>query len=65
MRRQARQSVLRQTRSPGLSRLAIVATVTQPAAIRAILECVGLPARPPPMAAAREPEQPELDFHEA
>ena len=42
-------------------RLRIVATVTRPAAIRAILECVGLPARPPPAAPARESDQPELD----
>ena len=43
-------------------RMRIVATITQPEVIRSILECVGLPARPPPLAPARELEQPEFDF---
>ena len=45
-------------------RLRIVATITQPEAIRAILECVGLPARAPPLAPARELEQREFEFPE-
>ena len=44
------------------ARLKIISTVTTPSAARAILECLGLPARPPPLAAAREREQGELDF---
>ena len=43
-------------------RMAIVATITQPEVIRAILECIGLSARPPPLAPARPLVQPELDF---
>ena len=35
---------------------------TTPSAVKAILECLGLPARPPPLAAAREREQGELGF---
>ena len=38
----------------------IIATVTDPAAVREILTCIGLPARPPPVAAARAREQAEL-----
>ena len=45
-------------------RLRIIATVTSPTAVKAILECLGLPARPPPMAPAREREQGELRFEE-
>ena len=44
------------------SRLRIIATVTTPSAVKAILECLGLPARPPPLNAAREREQGELGF---
>ena len=43
-------------------RLKIVATVTNPTAVKAILECLGLPGRPPPLAPAREREQAELRF---
>ena len=43
-------------------RMRIVATITQPEVIRAMLECIGLPARPPPLAPARPLVQPELDF---
>src|SRR6185295_17506366 len=43
-------------------RLRIVATVTNPTAVKAILECLGLPGRPPPLAPAREREQAELRF---
>jgi len=41
-------------------RLRIVATVTTPSAVKAILECLGLPPRPPPV--AREREQAEFRF---
>ena len=44
------------------ARLKIVATVTTPSAVKAIPPCLGLPARPPPLAAAREREQGELGF---
>ena len=43
-------------------RMEIVATITQPDVITAMLECIGLPARPPPLAPARPLVQPELDF---
>jgi hypothetical protein len=43
-------------------RMKIIATVTDPEAVRRILTCIGLPARPPPLAPAREREQPELGF---
>jgi hypothetical protein len=43
-------------------RMEVVATITQPDVIRAMLECIGLPARPPPLAPARPLVQPELDF---
>jgi hypothetical protein len=33
-----------------------LATIQTPAVIRAILDCLGLPARPPPIARAREEE---------
>ena len=44
------------------SRLRIVPAITEPEPIRAILECLGLPARPAPLAPAPEPEQPELEY---
>ena len=34
-------------------RLKIIATVTTPSAVKAIPPCLGLPARPSPLAAAR------------
>jgi hypothetical protein len=40
----------------------IISTVTDPEVVRKILECIGLPARPPPVAPAREREQQELGF---
>ena len=40
----------------------IVAALTDPLSIRAYLEGVGLPARPPPMAPARRSLQSELEF---
>ena len=40
----------------------IIATVTDPAVVRKILACIGLPARPPPVAPAREREQGEFGF---
>ena len=46
-------------------RLALIATITQPTVGQRILECIGLPARPPPLAPARAPWQEELDFEGA
>jgi len=43
-------------------RMRVIATITTPEAIRKILTCVGLPARPPPLAPAREREQAEFGF---
>jgi len=43
-------------------RLALIATITQPSVIQRMLECIGLPARPPPLAPARGPWQEDLDF---
>jgi uncharacterized protein YbaR (Trm112 family) len=43
-------------------RLQIIATVTTQSALKAILECLGLPARSPSLAAAREREQVESSF---
>ena len=40
----------------------IVAALTDPASVRAYLEGVGLPARAPPLAAARPNPQHELEF---
>ena len=42
-------------------RVRTVATVTEPKAIAAMLECLGLPARPPPVDQARERGELELD----
>ncbi len=44
----------------------VLAAITEPEAIRAILDCLNLPSRAPPLApAGREPEEFELDFREA
>jgi hypothetical protein len=43
-------------------RLSIIATVTSPSAVAAILECLGLSARPPPTMPARAREQGDLGF---
>ena len=43
-------------------RMTMVATVTEPKAIVAMLECLGLPARPPPVDPPREREQGELEL---
>ena len=43
-------------------RLELLATITQPEVIAGFLECVGLSARPPPLAPAREPAQPDFYF---
>ena len=40
----------------------IVSALTDPTSIRAYLEGVGLPARPPPVAPPRRSLQPELEF---
>ena len=45
-------------------RMRVIAAIEDPRAIRAILDCLGLPARAPPPAAARPIEQPELPFPE-
>jgi len=43
-------------------RMRIIAALHSPAAIRAILECLGLPSRAPPIAAAvAEPEEDGFD----
>ena len=43
-------------------RMKIIATVTDPTVVRRILACIGLPARPPPVAPAREREQGKFGF---
>jgi hypothetical protein len=43
-------------------RMRVLATITQPSVIRAILECLGLSARPPPLTPARPAPQPEFDM---
>ena len=45
-------------------RLKLVATINEASVIRAILECIGLSARPPPLGPARGPWQGELEFHD-
>ena len=42
--------------------MTIVATVTDLAAVRAILECFGLSTRPPPLSPAQERAQGEFEF---
>jgi hypothetical protein len=63
MRRVFERDVLECARCQG--RLALIATITQPSVIQAMLECIGLPARPPPLAPARGPWQEDLDFEGA
>lgn len=63
MRRVFERDVLECARCQG--RLALIAVITQPSVIQAMLECIGLPARPPPLAPARGPWQEELDFEDA
>ena len=46
------------------SALDLLVTLTQPEVISSFLECVGLSARPPPLAPAREPAQPDFDFNQ-
>ncbi len=43
-------------------RLKLVATIVEAKVIAAILTCIGLPARAPPLARARIPWQGDLDF---
>jgi hypothetical protein len=38
----------------------VIAAIEDPRAIRAILECLSLPVRAPPLAPARPAEQPDL-----
>ncbi|MBW2414454.1 MAG: hypothetical protein JRG76_08095 [Deltaproteobacteria bacterium] len=40
----------------------VIAAIEDPRAIRAILDCLDLPARAPPTAKARPIEQPDLPF---
>ena len=63
MRRVFEKDVLECARCKG--RLALIAVITQPSVIQAMLACIGLPARPPPLAPARGPWQEELDFEGA
>jgi hypothetical protein len=41
-------------------RCRLIASITQPDVIEAILTCLGLPARAPPLVPARPPDQPDL-----
>ena len=43
-------------------RLRILATIHPPEATRAILECLGLPSRPPPLDPSRLPPPDDFDF---
>ncbi len=63
MRRVFERDVLECGRCQG--RLTLVATITEPSVIQAMLECIGLPARPPPLARSRGPWQEDLDFEGA
>jgi len=60
MRRVFEKDVLECARCKG--RLALIATITEPSVVQRILDCIGLPARPPPLAPARGPWQEDLDF---
>ncbi len=46
-------------------RMQLIAAIEQPRVVEAILRCLGLSARPPPMAPARPIGQPELPFVDA
>jgi hypothetical protein len=43
-------------------RMRVIAAIEDPHAVRAILECLGFPARAPPTATARPMEQADLPF---
>ena len=43
-------------------RMRVIAALTEPASIRRLLQGVGLPAQPPPIAPPRVPPQTELEF---
>jgi acyl-CoA synthetase (AMP-forming)/AMP-acid ligase II len=58
MKRVFAQDVLECPRCKG--RMKLIATITNPIVIIAILGCVGLGARPPPLAPARPSPEPEL-----
>ena len=60
MRRVFERDVLECPRCSG--RMRLISTITQPEVIRAILECIGLPARAPPIAASRGFELADFDF---
>ncbi len=52
-------------RCPCGKQMRVLAAIIEPEAIRAILDCLNLPSRAPPLApAGREPEEFELDFGE-
>lgn len=59
MRRLFEKDVLECARCRG--RLALIATIELPSVIQAMLACIRLPARPPPLAPARGPWQEELN----
>ena len=60
LRRVFKVDILKCPRSGG--RTKIIATVMDPAVVRKILACIGLPARPSPVAPSREREQGEFGF---
>ena len=60
MRRVFETDVLECPRCAG--RMRLISTITQPEVIRAILECIGLPARPPPLSPSRGLDQAGFDF---
>jgi len=62
LRRVFAEDVLSCARCGG--RMKIIATVTDPEAVERILTCIGLSARPPPMAPAREQQQADLSLEE-
>ena len=60
MRRVFEKDVLQCPRCDG--RLKLIATIVEGKVIRKILESIGLPGRPPPLAPARGPWQQDLDL---
>jgi hypothetical protein len=60
MRRVFERDVLECPRCSG--RMRLISTITQPEVIRAILECIGLPPRAPPIRPSRGLEQADFDF---
>ncbi len=60
MRRVFARDVLACPRCNG--RMRVLAAIEAPSVVEAILGCLGLPARPPPLSPARPLEAPELEF---